>query len=48
MLTLVSKQHVGGIIGLAFLAADKLLSVSQNGAIGLWTVLGYAFTFANT
>ena len=48
MITLVSKQHVGRIIGLAFLAADKLLSVSQDGAIGLWTVSRCALTFANT
>lgn len=37
-MTLVSKQHVGLIVGLAFLGADKLLSVSQDGGIGLWIV----------
>ena len=47
MLTLVSKQHVGRILGLAFVAANKLLSVSQDGAIGLWTVSRCASKSAN-
>lgn len=46
MLTLVSKQHTGSIIGLAFWGADYLLSVSQDGMIGLWTVSRCAFYFA--
>ena len=37
-LSLVSKQHVASIIGLAFFAPDSLLSVSQDGVVGLWTV----------
>lgn len=38
MLTLVSKQHTQSIVGLAFFAPDNLLSVSQDGVVGLWTL----------
>ena len=41
-LTLVSRQHVERIVGLAFPSPDHLLSVSQDGQVGLWTVLRYA------
>ena len=36
--TLVSKQHVKEVIGLAFLSATSMISVSQDGITGLWQV----------
>ncbi|DBA69303.1 TPA: hypothetical protein ACH3X2_012882 [Trebouxia sp. C0005] len=35
-LTLVSKQHVKEVVGLAFLSATSMISVSQDGVAGLW------------
>ena len=37
-MSLVSKQHVAEVAGIAFLSPESLLSVSQDGVAALWTV----------